>query len=776
MANNKQYVKVCNGTQVWRLVKELVESEVVAFDTETTGLSPRKDKIIGASFTTKQGTGYYIPTYVYNANAKKLQPFYININDQKLSGESVLSRVLTLLKGKKLVMHNASFDTGIVLSNYGIDLLPDLWIETTLAVHTVQEEGAFMYGKPFALKSIAKMCQEELGLDVDRQANEEQVQLYESVKRNGGSTTKSNFEIFKADLDILSEYACADTDLTYRIAKLYVGKIAEERLDKFFFEEEVMPVYKEVTVPMERRGLKVDLDLLQGTNEWIIQDMKRLKDEVVEALEELESFTNWLVDTAFGSECTPSNRGRFAQLFVKMYNLPIPKKESGDYHIVKKNVLKLPDSPMKQFLLDPNSDHGMKDLDLVMVSIEQWKEKNNGYTINIKSKSQLRDVAFKYMNIKPLSKTKKGSPRFDDDLVEKLSESYEWARKLRIHNRLVKIKSTYIDRLLREHENGIFYPYFKQHGTVSGRYGSNLQQLPKPKEEGEDDPLVIEYNNLIRAFFIARDGYKFIDADYESLEPHIFASITGDENLQEIFNKGHDFYSTVAIRTEKLKGVSADKKADNYLKKINAPLRNKAKPYSLGIAYGMSGYALAMTLGISPKRGERLRDAYLEGFPGVADWIESSRDYFKYKGKIVNKVGRVRHLDRGKAAYDTYGDRLMDYRFRSKLQKSIGKKQTMQYYRDYRNALNSCLNFQIQSLAASVVNRAALQINRKLKQQGLDALVVAQIHDQLVVECLQEHLTETAPIVQHLMETTTQLPGVTLKAPPEIATNLRDGH
>jgi len=267
-----------------------------------------------------------------------------------------------------------------------------------------------------------------------------------------------------------------------------------------------------------------------------------------------------------------------------------------------------------------------------------------------------------------------------------------------------------------------------------------------------------------------------IDADYESLEPHCFASVSGDENLREIFRKGWDFYSTVAIKTEKLQGVSADKKADNYLKKLDPVKRNKAKAYSLGIAYGMEAFALKMTLGVSQKVAEGLIRGYLEGFPQLAEWRERSREQVKIEGYIENMVGRIRHLPKVQKIYDAFGDRMMDWRFRRELEKQYGKEKVMQAYRDYRNGLNNCLNFQLQSLAAAVVNRAALQINRKAKEMGIDAWVQAQIHDQLIINIREDQAEEFAPIVEHLMETTTVLPGVTLKAPPEISNNWRDGH
>ena len=118
----------------------------------------------------------------------------------------------------------------------------------------------------------------------------------------------------------------------------------------------------------------------------------------------------------------------------------------------------------------------------------------------------------------------------------------------------------------------------------------------------------------------------------------------------------------------------------------------------------------------------------------------------------------------------------MDWRFRKSLEDQYGKEPVMQMYRDYRNGLNNCLNYQLQSLAAAVVNRAAVQINRKAKELGIDARVQAQIHDQLIINIREDQAEMFMPYVKELMEQTTQLPGVTLKAPPQIANNFAEGH
>ena len=778
----KKYYTVQDSETLKLMFQHIQDSEVIAVDTETSGLNPRKNKIVGWSLSGDEGIGFYIPTLVWNFDKGELEVQTID----GTSTEVISKNLLKALKGKKLVFHNASFDVQFIKNYFGIDLLPDVWVDTGLLVHTVYEEGAFGFGNPFGLKSIAIMNQEALGLNVEEAANQEQIELKESIKKNGGSVTKESFEIYKADLDILSKYASADTDLTLRICNLYLDKLRDEGLEKFFFEEEVMPIYREVTVPMEAYGVDLDVELIDKIHDEIVEDQKKNKEIVMNSLLSLSDVKRWVVDTAM-TNFPPSHKGNWAQNLVTRHSLPLPKSEkTGKYSLTAKNIEALEDSNVKQFLLTGDIEL-IDELERARISMSMWKESNDGDYINIQSKKHLGEIVFKYMGIEPKvagANTKSGRAKFDMDMVKELAKEYPWAENLRVYNKLLKIKSTYVDRFRDRQEDGRYYFYFKQNGTVSGRYGSDAQQLPKPLEEGEDAPVIMKYVNIVRAFLTAGNGRKVIDADYESLEPHCFASVTGDTALQEIFNKGWDFYSTVAIKTEKLDeqrsrfpdGVSPDKKADNYLKKLDAPARNKAKAYSLGIAYGMEAYALKMTLGVDQKTAEGLVQGYLDGFPQLKEWRENSRRQVKDHGFIKNYVGRVRHLPKVQKTYAKFGDRMMDWRFRKELEQQYGKEAVIKAYRDYRNGLNNCLNFQLQSLAAAVVNRAALKINRKAQELGIDAKVQAQVHDQLIINVDEKDAEMFAPIVQEIMENTTKLPGVTLKAPPEISDNWRDGH
>jgi DNA polymerase I-like protein with 3'-5' exonuclease and polymerase domains len=766
---NKSYVTVDSIEKLKDLIEHIKSCEIIAFDTETNSLNPRKGKIIGFSVSGEVGKGYYMPTMIFKD--EELQDAVI---EGKLAHD-LAKKTISLLIGKKLIMHNASFDVKFVKCFYGVDLLSSLYVDTMLLVHTVKEEGAgFMGGSAFGLKDIAKMIQKDIGLDVEKAANEEQVALKESIKRNGGQITRENYEIWKADLELLSEYASADTDLTLRVYNHFIKTLKDENLEKFFFEDEVMPLYKEVTIPMEQVGIKLDMELIKSSRTKITEKLKEYADSVTKELLKNPDVRAWVVYKAQDAY-PPNNKGTFAQELVKEMKFDLEQSaKTGKYTVTKSALMRLPECSAKHFLL--HGDAAVLDRDVSMkISMKLWREDNDGAYFNIQSKDQLGEIAFGVLGIKPLSTTKTGKPQFDDDTVQSIAGKYEWAKNLRIYNRLLKIKSTYMDRFLDAQEDGRYYFYYKQHGTVSGRYGSDAQQLPRPKEEGDDEPIVIEYNNLIRAFFIHDEGNIFVDCDYESLEPHTFAHVSGDEGLKDIFRNNWDFYSTIAIKTEKLNQYSPDKKAPNFLRKLEPKLRNKAKAYALGIPYGMGAYALGMTLGIPTKEAKKLVDGYLNGFPELKNWMERSKKQAKEKGYVSTQVGRIRHLPKVKAIYDKIGDDLLDWNIKKEMERQYGVDQIKNLSRDYINGLNNSCNVQIQGLAASIVNRAALAINRKFIELGIRGWVCAQIHDQLVIEVEHARSEEAARIVQDLMENTTKL-SIDLKAPPALAPNLRDGH
>lgn len=735
----------------------LKDSEFVSFDTETTGLNVRKDKVIGVSFSTKVNQGYYYPIYSFDKDSDTL----LKLPDLGLN------KLLKVIKLKKLIMHNGAYDTKIVMNNLDIDLLSALYADTQLMRHTLKEDG------PFALKDIAVELASEIGISQDEVANQEQLELEDNVKANGGSWKKSNKEMYKADLDVLAKYAAADTDLTLRLFHYFQKELNNQTLHNFFYKDEVMPVYTHTTIPMEFEGVYLDMPKLTKYNYEITQDIKELYDSINYKIQNSESGTAFIKSRA-DKEYPVKNTGSFAQAVAEYYQLDLPKSANGKYSLTSQNINSLPDSLAKKFLLGDS----VQDL-LDINEIQMILLKKDGELINIGSKQQLAALVFDVMGIRPLSETSKGSPQFNEDTIENLASEHgvDWAKDLRVYNKLNKIKSSYYDRFLEQQEGGIFYPSFKQHGTTSGRFGSDIQQLSRPIEEGSDDARVVKYTNTLRELVIPKPGYVFIDDDYESLEPRVFADDAGDQSLIEIFENGEDFYSKVAIQTEGLTGVSAHKKDNNFLKNTHPEVRQNAKAYSLGIRYGMKAPKLAGALSITKEEAQDKIDNYFKAFPNLKKAMDGYLDSVKKTGTVRSKYGRVRHLPRAKAIYDKYGDDILEYsKLRGLSKKFFKSYEDLQLLRkEYNNLLNNALNFPIQAAATSIVNRAMLDMSIKFKEQNLDAWVSLQIHDQAVITCHESIVDKVKEIVQDSMENTNKL-AMKLIAKPEVARNLRDGH
>lgn len=760
----KNYHIISHDLEIHSALKHIEESDFLAFDTETTGLNVRKDTVIGMSFSGTIGTAYYIARFTWNTETEKLD---------RCVSEDKFRMILEKVAKRELIMWNGGYDCKIVKSNFNVDLLKSLAAEGILMKHTVDEDAFF------GLKKTAIELQAYLGMDMEKEADEEAQELKANVAKNGGSTTQKNYEMYKADLDVMGKYACSDADLTLKIAHYYLKELKKQDLEEFFFDKEVMPLYKEVTVQMEEKGLTLNMPMILQARDEIAVDLASLENKVLQSLMATPEYEMW-EKIHISNLFPPKATGKFGQKFVDYFKINLPKTKSGKYSMSMKNLVDR-ESEVELALLFNCFDRIIP-IDIFNIQKELYLETDKIF--NISSKKQMGELVFDYMNISPLAKTPTGRGKFDDTFIEHLgSLEFEWARILSNYNKLIKIKGTYIDRFLDNHEDGIYYPSFKQHGTISGRFGSDLQQLPRPKEKGELDEIVLKYNNLIRGFFIAGKDRKFIDSDYVSLEPYVFAHVSGDEGLRDIFRKGHDFYSTIAIATEKLEGVSADKKADNYLGKIDKPARQKAKAYCLGIPYGMSAFALGKTLEISTEDAQILVDGYLGGYPALHKWMIDSENQAKFDGFVRSEIGRVRHLPKVKSIYTKHGTKLMDYKYRNKLIKRhtnrLGKDEANKVvnglYMDYKNGINNSKNYQIQSLAASIVNKAAVEINRELIKRNIDGWVALQIHDQLVMNVPEEKAEECRVMVQDIMENCYKI-SLQLLAPAEIAFDLKEGH
>ena len=729
-ANHKEYhraIQMLNG-----------QGTTWAYDVETNGLDVRNGVIIGFGISNGLKGFYFCHKYWDDGELK-----------EALSKEECKT-ILMLLLNKKLIMWNGSFDIRFTYHYFGIDLTNSLWIEGMLSKHTIDEE------RPFALKDVAVKVYGD-------QEKKEQQDLYESIRVNGGTKT----EYYKADLGIMGKYCIQDCHLTFRLAHYYLTQMKEQNLENFFFKDEVMPLYKEVTIPMELLGIPLDIKNLELQQASISKDISRLEEQIQNLIAPLlkDVFEPWYLEKTY----PPRRTGPFAQALCKYADLPLPKTGSGAFSLAGKALESLEDSVYKKFL---QGEGYLFIADITKIQQSMMM----GYMFNLQSNHHMKKLFFDTLKETPLSKTEKGNPQINDEFIDVMGMKYGWAKLLMEYNKLTKIKSTYIDRFLNESEDGVFYPSFFQHRTISGRYGSNLQQLPRPLEKGQASELVIKYNNEIRKFFIAGEAHVFIDSDYESLEPHVFAHVSGDKGLKNIFRTGCDFYSTIAIATEKLDGVSAFKKDNNYLGRKDKLTRQRAKAYALGIPYGLQSYGLSKQLDIGQSDAKLLVDNYLNAYPQLKAWMERTNEKVKTSGTVRSEAGRIRHMPKAPQIWTTNGPCILDsLKLWKKWNGSSKYNSKKLLAKEMRNYLNNGKNFQIQSLAASITNRACIAIARELKRKGINGHVCAQVHDQVIVKVPKEMADMWRKSVQFIMENTYRI-SIPLKAPAEISKDFYEGH
>lgn len=665
--------------------------DYVAFDIETTGLE-RLAKVIGFSYYDGKVSQYIVHLQWDGNKLVEITPFQKCVE------------ILESLKTKKLIMFNAHFDISRTKTYFGVDLTDALHCDVMLQAH-LNDENLMSYG----LKQLGKLY---LGIEPNEQSD-----LKAALKAIGAK------EFYKAPTKILSDYAKQDVKLTLDL----FNRLPQPEL----LYSEIMPLLRLVVIPMQMRGVALNLEELKRDQADITKDLLQLEINIQNKINRhLGPFRDWFYEKNYPVK----SRGKMASMLKANPTFTLRQAQQA------------------AFKLD-----------------------GGGYEFNILSKDHLKRLFFDILKCTPLSYTPSGQPQVDNDFLETIG--LDFAKDLTLYNKLTKIKGTYIDRFITEQEDGIFYPAYFMHRTVSGRLSGDMQQLPRPMESGHE--LVKKYCNKIRAYFIARPGHVFIDNDYNSLEPRIFASLAGDETLLDIFKNNFDFYSAIGIQVYKLEKFSAQKDAPNYLGNLNKEVRQRAKAFSLGIRYGMTDYKLHKDLNISQNEAKAIISNYFKAFPKLAESMESVRKSILTKGEISTKFGRIRRCPDAVGVYKRHGPAILNAlelwkKYNDPEPNEIAYKSAKLDYKVIQSALNNAYNHEIQGMAAHILNRASIAFASETKKLSINAHIIASIHDELVIECSEEDSDRAAVILQKIMENTTKLDGVDLIAEPSFGLNLRD--
>ena len=330
-----------------------------------------------------------------------------------------------------------------------------------------------------------------------------------------------------------------------------------------------------------------------------------------------------------------------------------------------------------------------------------------GQEFNINSPKQLGEVLFEKMGL-PFSKKTKTGYSTDAETLQKLLPKHEIIGEILEYRHIVKLKSTYADGLAKAvAEDGRIHSAFNQTGTATGRLSSaepNLQNIPVRTELGR----------RFRKYFVPENqDYVLIDADYSQIELRLLAHIAGDETMRNAFINGHDIHAATAATVF---GVD--------IENVTPELRKRAKAVNFGIVYGIGEYSLSEDLGISVAEAKRYIQNYLASFPKISEYLDGIKQKAREDGYVCTEFGRKRYIPELTAS-----------------------NKNVQHFGE-RVAMNS----PIQGTAADVIKIAMIKVADELRHAGIDARLILQVHDELLIEAHSSCADEAKKILVECME------------------------
>lgn len=334
-----------------------------------------------------------------------------------------------------------------------------------------------------------------------------------------------------------------------------------------------------------------------------------------------------------------------------------------------------------------------------------------GKQFNIASPKQLGAVLFEDLGLPSGKKTKTGYST-NADVLENLRDKDPIIDMIIMYRQYTKLQSTYVEGLLKAvSADGRIHSVFKQTETRTGRISStepNLQNIPVRTELGRN----------MRKFFVSEKGRTLIDADYSQIELRILAHLSGDKNMQESFISGKDIHTSTAAQVF---GMPEDM--------VTPEMRRAAKAVNFGIVYGISAFSLAKDIDVSVAKADRYIKSYLSNFPKVKEFMDKAVADAESKGYSETIFGRRRYIPELAA--------------KNKNIQSFGKRAAM--------------NAPVQGAAADIIKIAMVKVFRRLRDEKLDAHLILQIHDELIIEASEKDAARAAQVLGEEMRNAVKL-------------------
>ena len=333
----------------------------------------------------------------------------------------------------------------------------------------------------------------------------------------------------------------------------------------------------------------------------------------------------------------------------------------------------------------------------------------SGHEFNVGSPKQLGEVLFDEMSIPGGKKGKTGAYATGADVLEDLAaQGHEMPSLVLDWRQLSKLKGTYTDALQTQInvESGRVHTSFQMAAASTGRLAStdpNLQNIPVRTEEGRK----------IRQAFVPTDGCKFLSADYSQIELRLLAHIADIDTLKDAFHAGADIH---ALTASEVFGVP--------MEGMDPTVRRSAKAINFGIIYGISPFGLARQLVIPQKEAKAYIEAYFERYPGIRDYMETTKEFARKNGYVTTLFGRRVHVP--------------SLREKNPARRNFGER--------------AAINAPLQGSAADIIKRAMVRIPKALERKKLSARMLLQVHDELLFDVPEAEIDHTASVIKGVME------------------------
>ncbi|OBU45441.1 DNA polymerase I [Photobacterium damselae] len=333
---------------------------------------------------------------------------------------------------------------------------------------------------------------------------------------------------------------------------------------------------------------------------------------------------------------------------------------------------------------------------------------------NLSSPKQLQAILFEKMGLPVLKKTPSGTPSTNEEVLQELALDYPLPKLILEYRGLAKLKSTYTDKLPKmvNPATGRVHTSYHQAVTATGRLSSsdpNLQNIPVRNDEGR----------RIRQAFIAPQGYKVLAIDYSQIELRIMAHLSGDKALLDAFCHGKDIHAATAAE---ILGLP--------LEQVSSEQRRRAKAINFGLIYGMSAFGLAKQLDMGRGEAQEYMNTYFERYPGVLEYMETTRTVASEQGYVETLFGRRLYLP--------------DIKSRNGLRRKAAER--------------AAINAPMQGTAADIIKRAMVLVDEWIGQQESGRVrLLMQVHDELVFEVQESEIESVAQEIKTLMESAAQL-------------------